>query len=182
MDALTVDLIGLRYKVQAVRIVKRIERESGMAIDVSGLKAKALKARANWDRLHAAYDKFNELKMDALTARDNLDRIKAAYAKFNDIAPAHAIDVEGLAEQVSTMQSDLEFAAGLLGNSPPLGQELPVDKSPPQGPFTGTATATSVIHMTDTQTFVDGQPVVPTPSPVMSHAPMARAVPSRRDL
>src|SRR5580692_9633942 len=112
MDALTVDLIGLRYKVQAARIVKRIERESGMAIEIKGLK------------------------MDALTARANLDRIKAAYAKFNDMAPAHAIEVEGLAEQVSTMQSDLEFAAGLLGNSPPSGQELPVDKSPPQAPFT----------------------------------------------
>jgi hypothetical protein len=164
MDALTVDLIGLRYKVQAARIVKRIERESGMAIEIKGLK------------------------MDALTARANLDRIKAAYARFNDMAPAHAIDVEGLAEQVSTMQSDLEFAAGLLGNSPPPGQELPVGKPMAQAgvgdlnqPMAAPDLSLAPQQLNPLDLVRPNDPNNPM-STILSHAPMARSVPSRRDL
>jgi hypothetical protein len=171
MDALTVDLIGLRYKVQAARIVKRIERESGMAIDVSGLKAKALKARANWDRLHAAYDKFNEL------------------------APEHATEVEGMTSGLGEMQSDLEFATNLMGNSSGGSEKVadtPLEKQVikpsdvgdvatvlPEvqlGPIDASLAAaiaidTSVAHITETQTFGSGR-----------HITTARAVPSRRDL
>lgn len=57
------------------------------------------------------------LKADALTARANLDKLRAAYAKFNEAAPAHAADVEGLAASIGGMQSDLEFAATVMGNS-----------------------------------------------------------------
>jgi hypothetical protein len=70
-----------------------IERRAGMAIEIKGLKAKALAARANLDKLSQAYDKFNEM------------------------APAHAADVEGLASQITSMQTDLEFASTLMGNS-----------------------------------------------------------------
>jgi hypothetical protein len=45
-----------------------------MPIEIKGLKAKALKARANLDLLGSAYDRFNEA------------------------APAHAADVQGLTE------------------------------------------------------------------------------------
>ena len=58
------------------------------------------------------------IRDEALKARSHLDRIRAAYAKFNEAAPAHASDVEGLADQIGSMQSDLEFAANVLGNSP----------------------------------------------------------------
>jgi hypothetical protein len=57
------------------------------------------------------------LKLQAMTARGHLDRLAAAYAKFNEAAPAHAADVEGMAEQVTEMQSDLEFATNLMGNA-----------------------------------------------------------------
>jgi hypothetical protein len=72
---------------------ERSERRKLMAIEIKGLKA------------------------DALTARANLDKLRAAYAKFNEAAPAHAADVEGLAATIGGMQSDLEFAATVMGNS-----------------------------------------------------------------
>lgn len=76
-------------------ITRRVLLQKGytMPIEIKGLKNKALKARANLDALSAAYDKFNEA------------------------APAHAADVAGLTEQVGSMQSDLEFAANVMGNS-----------------------------------------------------------------
>ncbi len=79
--------------VVAYRFQLENERNSRMAIEIKGLKA------------------------DALTARANLDKLRAAYAKFNEAAPAHAADVEGLAESIGGMQSDLEFAATVMGNS-----------------------------------------------------------------
>lgn len=76
------------------------------------------------------------LKLQAMTARGHLDRMTKAYAKFNEAAPAHAADVEGMAEQVTEMQSDLEFATNLLGNSPAVSgngaaekpKERPIEK------------------------------------------------------
>ena len=64
-----------------------------MALELKGLKGKALKAAANLDRLNAAYDKFNEN------------------------AAAHATDVEGMAPQIEALQEDLTFATAVLGNS-----------------------------------------------------------------
>lgn len=64
-----------------------------MPIEIKGIRAKALKAAANLDRINAAYDKFNEA------------------------APLHAADVEGLAPQITALNDDLQFAAQVLGNS-----------------------------------------------------------------
>jgi len=64
-----------------------------MALELKGLKDKALAARRNIDRLHRAYDGFNEA------------------------APAHAKDVEGIAGDIEAMTDDLTAAARILGNS-----------------------------------------------------------------
>lgn len=94
--ALTDNLRSLTAHITAYRFQlenERSERRKLMAIEIKGLKAKALAARANLDKLSQAYDRFNEM------------------------APAHAADVIGLTEQVTGMQSDLEFASTLMGNS-----------------------------------------------------------------
>jgi len=89
LTRLTCHVIAERFKLEN----ERNERRKRMAIEIKGLKA------------------------DALTARANLDRLRAAYARFNELAPAHAADVAKMADDVTVMQSDLEFAANLLGNS-----------------------------------------------------------------
>lgn len=97
-------------------IAYRIWR-AGMAIELKGIRAKAL------------------------AAAKNLDRINAAYDAFNTAAPAHAADVEGLAPQIDQLNSDLQFAAQVLGNSAgqseqqqePPKTEPPKTDQPPQG-------------------------------------------------
>ena len=80
--------------LHAYRFVRLLEQgEIGVAIEIKGIRA------------------------EALAARGHMDRIMAAYRKFNDAAPSHASDVEGLSEQIGSLQSDLEFAANVLGNS-----------------------------------------------------------------
>jgi hypothetical protein len=79
--------------IVAYRFQLENERNSRMAIEIKGLK------------------------LQAMTARGHLDRLSQAYAKFNEAAPAHAADVEGMAEQIGEMQSDLEFATNVMGNS-----------------------------------------------------------------
>jgi hypothetical protein len=69
------------------------------------------------------------LKAKAMLARSNIDRITKAYDKFNEAAPAHAADVEGLAEQISEHHDDLTFAANVLGNSTEQS-EKPQEHSP----------------------------------------------------
>lgn len=64
-----------------------------MALELKGLKGKALKARASLDALNTAYDKFN---------------VDAA---------AHAADVTALTKDLEGMQDDLQFATATLGNS-----------------------------------------------------------------
>ncbi len=86
---ITAHVVAYRFQLEN----ERHESRKNMAIEIKGLKA------------------------DALTARANLDKIRAAYAKFNETAPAHAADVEGLATTIGGMQSDLEFAATVMGNS-----------------------------------------------------------------
>lgn len=115
-----------------------------MAVDVSGLKAKALKARANWDRINAAYDKFNEL------------------------APDHATEVEGLSSGLAEMQTDLEFATNLMGNSPPPGQSAPVSAPVPT-------------PLPPPPVLVENNQANDSPANIVNHS-MARAIPSRRDL
>ena len=89
LEKRTAHIVAARFHLEN----ERHESRKKMAIEIKGLKA------------------------DALTARANLDKIRAAYAKFNAAAPAHAADVEGLAESIGGMQSDLEFAATVMGNS-----------------------------------------------------------------
>jgi hypothetical protein len=57
------------------------------------------------------------LKAKAVAAAANMDRLNAAYDKFNSAAPAHAVDVENLTPQIEAMTHDLQFAAQVLGNS-----------------------------------------------------------------
>lgn len=82
-----------------------------MALELKGLKGKALAARSNIERLNAAYDVFNEK------------------------APAHAEDVLGLANQVEQMNDDLGFAVTTLGNSTAQseekGEQKPIVSPPP---------------------------------------------------
>lgn len=90
-----------------------------MALELKGLKGKAIKAAANLDRLNAAYDAFNVA------------------------APAHAADVEGLTPQIEALTEDLTFATQILGNSagqsnaslaklPDLKLEPPKEIEPPE--------------------------------------------------
>lgn len=64
-----------------------------MPLEIKGLKGKALKAGAVFDRLNQAYDKLIET------------------------GSAHAADVESLPPQFEAMQDDIEFAVQTLGNS-----------------------------------------------------------------
>jgi hypothetical protein len=64
-----------------------------MALELKGLKGKAVKAGGVFDRLNRAYDKLIET------------------------GDAHASDVEGLVPQIDAMQDDITFATTTLGNS-----------------------------------------------------------------
>lgn len=83
---LTCHVIAYRFELEN-------ERHHKMPLELKGLRDKAVLARANLDKLHEAYDKFN---VDA---------------------PQHAADVESLASQIGDMQDDLKFATTTLGNS-----------------------------------------------------------------
>lgn len=110
------DIEWLTRGIRAMRILITERRE--MALELKGLKGKAIKAAGNLDRLHAAYDAFNVA------------------------APAHATDVEGLTPQITALGDDLAFATQVLGNSvngssngAPI-ETAPV--SPPVGPAAST--------------------------------------------
>jgi len=60
-------IIGERFRLEN----ERNQRRKLMAIEIKGIKA------------------------DALAARANLDKIRAAYRKFNEAAPAHAAAPRG---------------------------------------------------------------------------------------
>lgn len=91
-----------RYAWDLSIAIYELSKEQQLALELKGLKAEAVKARAHFDRL------------------------KLAYGKLNETAPAHAADVEGLTEQLSGMQDDLQFAVTTLGNS--VGEQ---EKPPP---------------------------------------------------
>ena len=57
------------------------------------------------------------LKAKAMTARANIGKLDAAYDAFNIQATTHVSDVESLAEQLGGMSDDLTFATTTLGNS-----------------------------------------------------------------
>lgn len=86
------EIIAYRLRWQNDIIDERRELRI-MALELKGLRGKALKAAGHIDRLNHAYDAFNEA------------------------APAHAADVEGLTPQITALQDDLAFAAQVLGNS-----------------------------------------------------------------
>jgi hypothetical protein len=94
-----------RYARDLSIAIYELSKEQQLALELKGLKAKAIKARSSIDALNTAYDKFNEA------------------------APAHAADVASLTEQLSGMQDDLQFAVTTLGNS--VGeQEKPAETAP----------------------------------------------------
>lgn len=76
---------------------------------------------------------LKSLKDKALAARRHIDRLHRAYDGFNEAAPAHARDVEGIAGDVEAMTEDLTAAARILGNSEAgSGEpERPVEKPEP---------------------------------------------------
>ena len=85
-----------RAEIIEHRLVRHRKREPGsweMALEIKGLKGKALKAGAMFDRLNVAYDKLIET------------------------GTAHATDVESLPGQIEGMQDDLQFMVQTLGNS-----------------------------------------------------------------
>jgi hypothetical protein len=101
------ELERLTDRVFVYRIARKLE-EDPMALEINGLKA------------------------NAIAAAGHIERLRRAYAKLNEVAPAHAADVEGLANQVSGVADDIAFAATVLGNSAekseptaaePVGQE-----------------------------------------------------------
>lgn len=111
MDDITRAISQAADRIVAHRLIRLIETgEILMPLEIKGIKAQALKARANIDALRAAYDKFNEA------------------------APAHAADVDGLTSQVNSMQDDLQFAVTTLGNSVTESEKLPTE--PPPAPTT----------------------------------------------
>ena len=127
------------------------------------------------------------LKLQAMTARGHLDRLSKAYAKFNEAAPAHAADVEGMAEQIGELSSDLEFATNLMGNSSAVlgnGPDEPAESIPrlAQAQPEPIVTQAKALNPLDLQYPNQPPPAVNVANPVMNHTPMARTVPSRRDL
>lgn len=104
-------------------VAARQMRQKGltiMPIEIKGLKGKALKVAAVFDRMNGAYDKLIETGSN------------------------HAADVEGLAPQIEAMQDDITFAVQTLGNSvgasepppPAVTTPPPVDMAPaaPEAP------------------------------------------------
>jgi hypothetical protein len=109
IDRLTDRIIAYRFW----RYYKRKYEErrlADMALELKGLKAKAMVARANIGDLDKAYDDLN-----AATA-------------------SHASDVRGLKEQVGYMADDLSFATAALGNSVAASNASTEAVQPPQPP------------------------------------------------
>lgn len=79
-----------------------------MALEIKGLKGKALKASGMFDRLNRAYDKLIEA------------------------GDAHATDVESLPSQIEGMQDDLTFMVQTLGNSVNGSGEVAEKPEPPK--------------------------------------------------
>ena len=94
------------------------------------------------------------LKAKAMAARANIGKLDAAYAEFNAKAGSHVSDVEGLTEQIGEMTDDLSFITRELGNSvagsnagatekpketPPPSDNGEQPKAPPVSPATTAA-------------------------------------------
>jgi hypothetical protein len=57
------------------------------------------------------------LKAKAMAARAHIGKLDAAYEAFNAKAGSHVSDVEGLTAQIGYMSDDLSFHTASLGNS-----------------------------------------------------------------
>lgn len=93
MDAITAAIAKRTCHIIAYRFRLENERHARMALEIKGLRGKALQAGSMFDRLNRAYDKLLET------------------------GHAHADDVESLAPQIGGMQDDISFAVQTLGNS-----------------------------------------------------------------
>jgi hypothetical protein len=120
IDRLTDRIIAYRFWRYYKRKYEE-RRVADMALELKGLKAKAMAARAHIGKLDEAYDAFN--------------------AK----AGSHISDVQGLADQLGYMADDLSFATAALGNSVAAsngsGEAQEPPKPPtitPSPPFSGT--------------------------------------------
>lgn len=122
MDALTVDLIGLRYKVQAARIVKRIERESGM----DRLTEKLTQAGGVVARVTAAI----EAKADAVIAREAVlnQKTTAAFAPHITMLDEAQAGLDALERQLALVSNDpLPSSGGSpVAQAEPITVEQPV--------------------------------------------------------
>ena len=75
------------------------------------------------------------LKAKAMAARAHIGKLDAAYEAFNARAASHVSDVEGLAQQLGYMSDDLSFATAALGNSVAASNEAgEAAKAPPPDP------------------------------------------------
>lgn len=137
MDDLTAALAGLTRRVHAYRVFQlQNERSARMTIEIKGLKGKALKGAAVFDRLNRAYDKLIET------------------------GDAHAADVESLSPQIEAMQDDITFAVQTLGNSV-AGSVTGATEKPVQRPIVETSPSQQAGSATaSTEPLTDGAPVL----------------------
>lgn len=105
MDEITRAIEGLTRRVHAYRTFESFKKgDLNMALELKGLKGRAMTARAHIGKLDAAYEAFN--------------------AKAGN----HVSDVEGLTEQLGEMADDLSFATTTLGNSVAASNDGVVEK------------------------------------------------------
>lgn len=105
MDEITAAIAGLTRRLHAYRV---FNKGNDMALEIKGLKGKALQAGGVFDRLNRAYDKLIET------------------------GGAHATDVEGLPAQIEGMADDLTFMVQTLGNSVNGSGEVAEKPEPPK--------------------------------------------------
>jgi hypothetical protein len=160
MDEITREIAALTLRVWVYRHVRR---GLIMPMQLKGLRAKASMFRSA------------------------LDAVGQEYDAASDVAKGHAADVRSLAAEFHDMKSDLDFAIGEVGNSSAVtGIEqtapvsTPADASAIHVEPAQPLRAVDLARPNDPPSFAMG--AQPAQSPVMNHTPMARTVPSRRDL
>jgi hypothetical protein len=125
------------------------------------------------------------LRAKASGFRSALDDVGQSYDEGTDAARSHASDVRSLAAEFKDMKSDLDFAIGEVGNSSAVtgnGQTEPVITAAEIGPIT--VESAQPLGLIDLVMPNDPPAAIgpALPNPIMNHAPISRAVPSRRDL
>ena len=114
MDALTVDIMGLTFKVKADRIVHRIERESGM----DRLAEKMAKAAGVVDRS----TKLLEGHADALIAREDDFKLRAdrSFGTAHAMLDSGEKGMDALDAKLALVTNDPLPVSGGSSNPPPL--------------------------------------------------------------